>query len=141
MLIDHVLRQVSTGAIVAAVFARGVVFLWIAEAAVSCAFFYELFGIFFVKIHALALNVWAAVSAVAWTFVGNDAGELKRAPDEVDSIGDVACAVGIFDAQDEVSLLCFGVEIPIEGGAEIADVHIACRARCKSCADVVCSQE
>ena len=127
--VNDVLRQVAARAVVAAELARRVVFVGVAEAAVGMARRDELFRIFFINIHAFALDVRAAVAAIARAFVRRDARELQRALDEVDGVRDVARAVGVFDAQDEVALVRLREEISVERRAQVADVHVARRAR------------
>ena len=129
VLIDDVLRQVAAGAVIAAELARRVVFLRVAEAIVGVAGPHKLFGIFLVEVHALALDVRAAVAAVARAFVWRDAREFQRALNEVDGVSDIARAVGVLDAQDEVAAVGLGKEIGVKRRAQVADVHVPRRAR------------
>ena len=74
----------------------------VAEAAVGVSSRNELLCVFFVNLHTLALYIRTVVAAdVVGTLVGNNARGIKRAPDEVDSIRDIAAAVGVLYAQDE----------------------------------------
>ena len=129
VFLDDVLREAPARAVVAAEFARRVVFFRVAEAVVGVAGFDEFFRVFLVELHALALDVRAAVAAIARAFVGRDAREFQRALDEVDSVGDVARAVGVLDAQDEVAAVGLGKEIGVKRRAQVADVHVPRRAR------------
>lgn len=134
MGIDGFLRQIAAGPVVAAEFSGRMIFLRVAEAVIGMAAFYEFFGIFFIKRKALALDIRAAAAADIRSFVGDDAGQLQRAVDEIYRIRDVAGAVGILDAQNKITLLRLGVEISIERCAQIADMHISRRTWRETCA-------
>ena len=145
VLVDDFLRQIAAGAVVAdkalVVFRRLLMcFAGIAEAAIGEAVVDELLRIFGIDVHALALDVGAAVAADVRAFVRNDVGRVKRAVDEVDSIGHEARAVGILNAQDEVPLLGLGVKIGVERRSEISNMHIPCRAWGKTSAYFFCIQ-
>ena len=129
MFVNHVLRQVAARAVVSAELAGRVVLVGVAEAAVGVAIRDELFRIFFIKIHALALDIRAAVAAVARTLVRHDAGGRERALDDVDGVRDVARAVRVLDAQDEVAAVRLGEQVSVERRAQVADVHVARRTR------------
>ena len=140
VLFDDLRREVAAGAVIAAELAGRVIFVRVTEAVVGVARLDELLGVLLVEIHALALDVRAVRAAEGWALVRDDVRHLERAVDEVDGVGDVARAIRVLDAQDELALLGFCVKIAVKGRAQVADMHVARRARRKTRADSLLSQ-
>ena len=92
----------------------------------------ELLGIFFINVHALALNVRRDVSAVMRSFVGNNLRGGKRLFYKLDGVGNVAGAVGILNPQNEIAALRLRKQIGVKCRAQVANVHVTRRARRKS---------
>ena len=108
-----------------------------AEAAVGMSLGNQLLGIFLVNIQPLALNVWAAVTADVRSLVRYDMGGCKGAVNKIHGISYETLLVGVFDAQQKISFICLGKKISVQCGTQVADVHVACRARCESGTDTV----
>ena len=87
---------------------------------------------FDIDILTLSLEVWAVFSALVWTFIPIKANPLQSVFNKVGSTLNVACAVGVFDAQDKSALILLCNKIRIDGGTEIADMNIAGRRRRKT---------
>ena len=97
----------------------------------------QLLGILLVDVQPLALNVWAAVTADVRSLVRHDMGSGKGAVNEIHGISYETLLVGVFDAQQKISFICLGKKISVQRGTQVADVHVACRARGKSGTDTV----
>ena len=96
-----------------------------AEAVVSLAFLDELLGILFEHAHALALHIGADGAADVGAFVPGQAGGAQRAIDDVGSALDQAALVGILDTQNERTIVMACLQVSVQCGAQVADVHIA----------------
>ena len=128
VFVDDFLWKVAAGTVIAAKSAFGMFFIWVAEATISMAFFDEFIGIFLIDFHAFTLDVWTAVTTDVRSFIRDDMGCGQCPVDEVNGIRYIAFTIGIFNPQDEISLVGFGKEIGVEGSPEIADMHVARRA-------------
>ena len=106
-----------------------------AEAVVGLARLDKLLGVLLEHTHALALHVGADGTAHVGALVPGQAGSLERAVDDVGSALDQATLVGILNAQDEGAAVMAGLQIGVQCGAQVADVHIARGRRRKTGAD------
>src|SRR5699024_4776954 len=78
--------------------------------------------------HPFALDIGADRAADIGAFVPDEAGLAEGVVDDVDGAFDIPFAVGVLDAEDKGAVIFFGDQVGIEGGTEVADVHIAGRA-------------
>ena len=109
----------------------------VAEAAIGVPARNKLLCVFLIDIHTLALDVWSIVAAnIIRSLVRHNARRIERTADKVHRIRDVAIAVGILKPQDERPVIGTRKQIGIECRAQVADVHIARRTRCKTCANL-----
>ena len=106
-----------------------------AEAVVGLARLDKLLGVLLEHAHALALHVGADGTAHVGALVPGQAGSLERAVDDVGSALDQAALVGVLNAQDEGTAVMAGLQIGVQCGAQVADVHIARGRRRKTGAD------
>ena len=106
-----------------------------AEAVVGLARLDKLLGVLLEHTHALALHVGADGTAHVGALVPGQAGSLERAVDDVGSALDQAALVGVLNAQDEGTAVMAGLQIGVQCGAQVADVHIARGRRRKTGAD------
>ena len=96
-----------------------------AEAVVGLARLDKLLGVLLEHVHALALHVGADGTAHVGALVPGQTGSLERAVDDVGSALDQTALVGVFNAQDEGTAVMAGLQIGVQCGAQVADVHIA----------------
>ena len=109
----------------------------IAETAVGMPALDELLRVFLVDLHALALDVWSIVPAnLIRPLVRHDARRIECAANEVYRIRDVAIPIRILNPQDKRPVICTRKQIGVQRRAQIADVHIARRTRCKAGANL-----
>ncbi len=108
-----------------------------AEAVVGLARFDQLLGVLLEHAHPLALHIGAHRAADVGALVPDKAGLAQGIVDDVHRALDIALLVGILDAQDKGTALAFGLEVGVEGGAQVAHVHIAGGAGGKAGADGV----
>ena len=106
-----------------------------AETVVGLARLDKLLGVLLEHAHALALHVGADGTAHVGALVPGQAGSLERAVDDVGSALDQAALVGVLNAQDEGTAVMAGLQIGVQCGAQVADVHIARGRRRKTGAD------
>ena len=140
MLLDDLRCEVAAGAVVAAELAGRVIFIGGAEAVVGVTRLDEFLRVLLVEVHALTLDVGAVRAAERRALIRDDVSHLERAVDEIDGVSDVACAVRVLNAQDELTLLRFCIKVAVKGRAQVADVHVARRARREARADSLLSQ-
>ena len=140
VLLDDLRCEVAAGTVVAAELAGRVILVRVAEAVVGVARLDEFLGVLLVEVHALTLDVGAVRAAERRALIRDDVSHLERAVDEIDGVSDVARAVRVLDAQDELTLLRFCVKVAVKGRAQVADVHVARRARREARADSLLSQ-
>ena len=95
----------------------------------------EFHGVFLVDGLTLALDVRTVVTAYIWTFVVVDVGCFQRLVNHAGGIFHIAFLIGILNTEHELSILRFSEKVSIQGGSEVADMHIARRTRGKSCSD------
>ena len=106
-----------------------------AEAIVRAALFDQLLRVGQVQVLALGLNVRAAGAADVRAFVVDQTGGLHGIVNDVNGALYLALLIGILDAQDELAAVAARPEIGIQRGAQVAQMHIAGRARRKARAD------
>ena len=104
-----------------------------AEAAIGEALLDEFLGVTLIDIHALALDIRATVPADARPLVGNDVRRLQRVVDEIHRVLNITRTVGVLDAKDEIAVLRLREKESVKRRAQIADMHIARRARSETC--------
>ena len=138
------LGQVAAAAVVVGHFAVGALLcvqrfqtLLGAEAVVSLALGHQLLGILLEHAHALALHIGAHGAADVRAFVPQQAGLPQGVVDDIHSALHIAALVGILDAQDEGAVLVLCHQVGIQGGTQIANVHITRGRRRKTGADFI----
>ena len=109
--------------------------LFRAEAIVCSAEFNEFFGVFFVYIHTLGLNVRSIACVLVRSFVIGDAGGFKRAINHINCALNLALLVGILYAENKLSAVLARKKKCIESRAQIADMHKACWRWSESCSN------
>ncbi len=104
-----------------------------AEAVVGLALLHQLLGVG--QVHALpfALNVGAVVAADVRPLVPLHADALEGAVDHVHRPGHVPGLVRVLDAQDELAAVSLGVQVGVEGAAQVPQVHVPRGAGGESC--------
>ena len=104
-----------------------------AEAVVCLALVNELLCVLYIKILALGLDIWPAAAAHIRAFVPVEAAYAESLVYLVHCTLDISFEVGILYPEDKVTAVLSGDDIGIYGSPEIAYMHKACGARCKSC--------
>ena len=130
--VDLLLAQVAAVAVVFGHFALGgsgfpqlFQALLGAEAAIGQALFHQQLGVFLIIGHPLGLDIGANGAAHVGAFVVVQVAALHGALDDGHSVLYLPLLVGILDAQDEFALVVAGDEVGVEGGAQVAHMHIA----------------
>jgi len=104
----------------------------IAETAVGVAARDEQLGIFFIESPPLGLDIRADRAADIRAFVMRQAAGAHGAVNDIDRALNIAPLIGVLNAQDELTAGVPRDQVRIQRRAQIADVHIARRARCKA---------
>ena len=108
-----------------------------AEAVIGLALSHQLFGVLLEHAHALALHIGADRAADVRAFVPQQAGLPQGVVDHIHRALDVAALIGIFDAQDERTILVLGHQVGVQGSAQVAHMHITRRRGRKTGADFI----
>ncbi len=116
--------------------AAGVQALLGAEAVIGVAGFHQLFGEGHVGVLALGLHIGAAGAAHVRTLVVAQPGGGHGFVDDLHRAGDLALLVGVLDAQYELAPGAAGIQIGVQRGAQVAQVHVARGAGGESGANV-----
>ena len=101
------------------------IFALVAEAVVGISGSDELFSVLAVEPFAFALDIGTETAIFIGTFIVFKPGAFQRGIDHIDSVFDIACLVGILDAEDEFSLPGTGKQPRIKRSTQIADMHKA----------------
>lgn len=96
-----------------------------AKAAVGVAPLYKQLGVSAVEVPPLGLDVGPHGAAQVGTLVPVEAALAQGLVDDLGGALHKALLVGVLDAQDEFSPLVPGDKPGVQGGAQVADVHIA----------------
>ncbi len=138
--------QVAAAAVVVAHLALGALLgmqslqpLGRAEAVVGAAVRHQLLGILAEHPHALALHIWADRAADVRPLVPDKAGLPAGVIYHVHRAINVTLLVGVLNAQDEGALVVLCRQVGVEGGAQVAHMHIPCGRGCKTGADELVS--
>ena len=99
--------------------------LLITEAAVGAALFHQKLGILSIERPALRLDIGAHRAAQIGTLVPGEAALAQGGVDDVGGPLHQPPLVGVLDAQDEFAAGMAGDEPGIQGGAQIAHMHVA----------------
>ena len=97
----------------------------IAETIIRAAEFDEFFRIRAVDRAALALDIGTEIPAHVGSFRIADARVLQGIVNDLHGAVDVALAVRIFEAENKIAPLFHRVQVAVQRGPQIADVHIA----------------
>ena len=141
VLFHHRFGEVAAAAVVAgggALLVAVVLFGLVAEAVVGRAAPDQLLGVGEVDRFAFALDVGTEIAADVRAFIVRKARLFEGAVNHLDRVFDIAVAVGVLDPQDEFPALRLRQQEGIEGGAEVAHVHEAGRARGETGSDGLC---
>ena len=103
-----------------------------AEAVVSLALCHQLLGILLEHPHPLALHIGAHGAADVRALVPQQASLPHGIVNDVHRTFHIAALVGILDAEDEGAIVVLGHQVSIQGGAQVAHVHVARGRRGKS---------
>lgn len=103
----------------------------VAEAVVGVARLHQLLGVVDEHPHPLALHIGAHRAADVRAFIPPQAALAQGAIDDVLGPLDLALLIGVLDAQDEGAAVFLGHQIGVQGGAQVAHVHVAGGAGCK----------
>ncbi len=109
----------------------------IAEAVVGCPFLHQLEGVVLEHPHPLALDIRTHRPPHVGALVPQKTGLPEGIIDDVHRSLHVPLLVGVLDAQDEDTILGFGGEVGIQGGAQVPNVHIAGGTGGKTGADFI----
>ena len=96
-----------------------------AEAAVGAALLNEQLSVFFIVSHPLGLDIGAGRAAHVGAFVIVQAAGVHGALDDLHRVLHFPFLIGVLDAQDKFPSRMAGDQIGVQGGAQIAHVHIA----------------
>ena len=96
----------------------------VAEAAVGVSALQQLFRVLFVKRQALALHVRADWAALVGALVVFQPGDGEAVIDHLHAVLHEPGLVGVLDAQDEPAFVLSRVQVRVQGGAQVADMHI-----------------
>jgi len=107
----------------------------LAETAVGVAFGQQLLGVFLVEAAALALRIRPHRPAFIRALVVLQAGHGESFVDDLHTVLHEPGLVGILYAQDENAFVLARVQVRVQGGAEVADMHVAGRAGSESGSD------
>ena len=103
-----------------------------AEAVVSGTVFNKLLRVFEIASHALALNIRTVISSDIGALIPVQTAVFQRVVDHVDSAFDQTSLVGVLDTKNKIAVILFGDQIGVQSRAKVSDMHVSCRARCKS---------
>src|SRR5699024_6036656 len=95
-----------------------------AKAVVGLAVRHQLFGILLEQAHPLALDIGAHRAAHIGALVPQQAGLPAGVVDHVHRTLHIALLVGVLDAQDEGAPGVLGRQVGVQGGAQVAHVHV-----------------
>jgi len=109
-------------------FAHGFEFFRCVEGVVGVTGGDEALGILRVERLALGLAVRAVGAGTGGAFIGFETGPFEGVHDIFFGSGHIAALVGVFDAEDKISVMVAGEEIVIQNGTDAAKVEAACRA-------------
>ena len=136
ILLDLFFREVSAVTVISAgciLFMELFKSLLGAEAIVCCAEVDELLCVLHIDGLSVALYVRTVVTANVGTFIPKKTGDIKCGFDYVCCALYQSFTVGIFDSQNKSTVAVLGNKVRIERSPKVSDVHITCRAGCKSC--------
>ena len=105
------------------------------ETIICFAFFYKFQSIFHIFVFTLALNVWAIVTTHDWAFVIIHANCFESVKNDVNCTLNVSFHISIFNSQNKLAVVFACKQICIQCSAQVANVHIACWAWCKTSAN------
>jgi len=100
----------------------------LAEAVVAAAFADEQVGVFAEQVAPLRLDIRPDRAAHVGALVVRETAFGQRFIDDVARALDKTALVGVLDAENEGAARTAGDQPGVERGAQIADVHVACRA-------------
>ena len=140
LLLDLLLRQMQTVLVIAADLLAAnlrperIEPLLRAEAVIRLALFDQLLGIFLIDAlsAALGLDIRSDAAVLVRALVIFDAGILQCLVDNVYCTFDEPLLIGVLDAEHKRASRMLCDQIRIKSCAKIADMHSACRTRCKS---------
>ena len=107
-----------------ALFLLGLLVL-VAEAVVGVTALHQQLGVLGVEGAALGLDVGAHGAAHVGTFVPGQAAGAHGIIDDLGGVLHQTALVGVLNAEDELAAGVAGDEVGVQGGAEIAHVHVA----------------
>ena len=107
-----------------------------AEAVVGVAPLHQELGVLAVKAAALGLHIGSHRAAQVGTLVPVQAALAQGVVDHVHGALHQAALVGVLDAEQELAAVVPGDEPGVQGGAQVAHVHIACGRGGETSADL-----
>ena len=113
----------------------GIVFRFIAETVICRAGFHQLLGVAAIHIFPFALDVGSVRAAHIGTFIVIQSGGFHGTVDHIHSTFHIAVPVGIFDPQNEFSVLRLGDQVRIKRSTQIPHVHKTGGTGCKTGTD------
>ena len=96
-----------------------------AETAIGQTLFHQQLGVLLIIGHSLGLDIGANGAAHVGAFVVVQVAALHGALDDGHGVLHLPLLVGVLDAQDELALIVAGDEVGVEGGTQVAHVHVA----------------
>ena len=106
--------------------------LLVTEAVICVTGFHQFFRVGLEHAHTLRLYIRSHRTADVRTFVPVQTGNPQGVIDHINGTFYITFLIGVLDPQNKIAVLFLGDQIGKQCGTQVADVHIARRAGCKS---------